>query len=72
MTGRSRTGCMFCLFGLHMDGLPNRLELMAETHPAHYRLVMGKLGLEEVLRWLYNNAPPGLRPFFREPAPRRG
>jgi 3'-phosphoadenosine 5'-phosphosulfate sulfotransferase (PAPS reductase)/FAD synthetase len=36
-----RTGCVFCLFGLHMDKEPNRIERMKETHPALYNFCMG-------------------------------
>lgn len=31
-TGASRTGCMFCGFGCHLEKSPNRFERMAETH----------------------------------------
>lgn len=31
-TGCTRTGCMFCGFGCHLEKSPNRFERMAETH----------------------------------------
>jgi 3'-phosphoadenosine 5'-phosphosulfate sulfotransferase (PAPS reductase)/FAD synthetase len=49
--GYKRTGCMFCLFGLHLEAKPNRLDLMKKTHPKQYKYCMEKLGLEEVLKW---------------------
>ena len=49
--GYARTGCMFCMFGLHMEGYPNRFELMMETHPQLYNYCMNDLGLREVLHW---------------------
>lgn len=35
-TGVSRTGCMFCLFGVHLEKHPNRFEQMKLTHPKVY------------------------------------
>ena len=49
--GYKRTGCMFCLFGLHMESKPNRLDLLKKTHPKQYKYCMEKLGLREVLKW---------------------
>jgi len=39
-TGLNRTGCVFCLFGLHRDGNPNRIDTLKETHPAMYDYCM--------------------------------
>ena len=47
--GYDRTGCMFCLFGYHMD--TKRLDLMKVTHPKQYDYCMNKLGMNEVLKW---------------------
>jgi 3'-phosphoadenosine 5'-phosphosulfate sulfotransferase (PAPS reductase)/FAD synthetase len=30
------TGCMFCLYGIQFDGVPNRIQRMATTHPKQY------------------------------------
>lgn len=35
-TGASRTGCMFCMFGVHMEQGPNRFQRMQITHPKQY------------------------------------
>lgn len=39
-TGVERTGCMFCLFGVHMEKEPNRFQIMAKTHPTLYDYCM--------------------------------
>lgn len=31
-----RTGCVFCMFGCHLEKEPNRFQLLAETHPRLY------------------------------------
>lgn len=56
-TGCSRTGCMFCMFGVHLEKSPNRFERMKETHPNIYHYCMkpvteGGLGLSEVLDYI--------------------
>ena len=48
--GYTRTGCMFCMFGLHMDE-SNRFDRMKITHPQIYKYCMEKLGLREVIRY---------------------
>ena len=51
--GYKRTGCMFCLFGYHLelrDGF-DRLKLLEETHPKQYRYCLDKMGMREVLEW---------------------
>jgi 3'-phosphoadenosine 5'-phosphosulfate sulfotransferase (PAPS reductase)/FAD synthetase len=35
-TGESRTGCLFCLFGCHLEKEPNRIQRLKETYPAMY------------------------------------
>lgn len=51
-TGCSRTGCMFCMFGCHLEKQPNRFQRMKETHPKQYAYCMDKLGLKEVLDYI--------------------
>lgn len=48
-TGVHRTGCMFCMYGVHQEGHPNRFELMKKTHPKQYDYIMNKLGGKEIL-----------------------
>lgn len=35
-TGCSRTGCIFCAFGCHLEKEPNRFQKLKETHPRQY------------------------------------
>lgn len=51
-TGCNRTGCMFCVFGIMHDGVPNRFQRMKETHPKQYEYCMNMLGLREVLDYI--------------------
>lgn len=59
-TGVDRTGCMFCLFGIHLDKEPNRLQKMENEYPKQYRYCIDKLGIGEVLDYVgipYENGP---------------
>ena len=47
--GYSRTGCMFCLFGIEYDGVPNRFQRMKETHPRIYKYCIETLKIGEVM-----------------------
>lgn len=56
-SGVSRTGCMFCMFGCHLEKEPNRFQRMKETHPNQYAYCMksveeGGLGIKEVLDYI--------------------
>lgn len=55
--GYKRTGCMFCPFGLHMEGKPNRFDVMKNTHPKLYRFIMEEMGLRDVVRYVYRDKP---------------
>lgn len=35
-TGCDRTGCIFCVFGCHLEKEPNRFQRLKETHPKQY------------------------------------
>ena len=35
-TGCDRTGCMFCMFGCHLEKEPNRFQKLKKTHPRPY------------------------------------
>ena len=48
-TGAHRTGCMFCMYGLHLESHPNRFERMKETHPKQYEYIMDKLNGRHVM-----------------------
>lgn len=47
--GYDRTGCMFCMFGVHLEKGENRFQLMNKTHPKHHNACINKLGCGEVL-----------------------
>lgn len=56
-TGVSRTGCMFCAFGAHLESCPNRFQQMQVSHPKQYDYCMrpvdqGGLGMAEVLNYI--------------------
>ena len=40
-TGCSRTGCIFCMFGCHLEKEPNRFQRLKETHPRQYEYCIG-------------------------------
>lgn len=52
--GYDRTGCMFCMFGLHLDK-NNRFDKMSITHPKIYKYCMNNLGLKDVIKYCKNN-----------------
>lgn len=49
--GYDRTGCMFCLFGLHMNN-PNKIQVLKTTHPKHHNFIINKMGAGEVLDFI--------------------
>ena len=51
-TGEKRTGCMWCMFGSHLDSEPNRFQRMKISHPKQYDYCINKLGLGEVLDYI--------------------
>jgi 3'-phosphoadenosine 5'-phosphosulfate sulfotransferase (PAPS reductase)/FAD synthetase len=50
--GEKRTGCMFCMFGVHLEKEPNRFQRMKKSHPQYYDYCMNKLGLKKILSFL--------------------
>lgn len=51
-TGCQRTGCMFCMFGVHLEKEPNRFQRMKITHPKQYDYCINSLGLGKVLDYI--------------------
>lgn len=52
--GYERTGCVFCMFGAHLDAEPTRFQRLQKTHPKLWRYCMrdwdaGGLGMRQVL-----------------------
>lgn len=50
--GEKRTGCMFCMFGVHLEKGVNRFQRMQTTHPKIYNYCINDLGLGEVLDYI--------------------
>ena len=40
-TGCDRTGCIFCMFGCHLEKEPNRFQRLKETHSRQYEYCIG-------------------------------
>lgn len=66
-TGCSRTGCIFCGFGCHLekDG-EGRFERLKETHPKQYEYIMkpweqGGLNYKEVIDWINEHGNMDIR-----------
>lgn len=51
-SGVDHTGCMFCMFGVHLQKRPNKFEIMRKTHPTQYKYCMEKLGVKKVLDYI--------------------
>lgn len=51
-TAEKRTGCMFCMFGCHLEKSPNRFQRMKNTHPQLYDYCINKLGCGAVLDFI--------------------
>lgn len=64
-TGCSRTGCMFCGYGCHLND-DQRYVLMRQTHPKIYDYVFrptseGGLGYKEIIDWLNEHGNLGIK-----------
>lgn len=51
-TGEKRTGCMFCMFGVHLEKGENRFQRMKRTHPQIWDYCMNNLGIKKVLEYI--------------------
>jgi len=51
-TGVKRTGCIWCMFGAHLESRPNRFEQLHVTHPQIYDYCINQLGLGEVMDYI--------------------
>ncbi len=51
-TGVQRTGCAYCMFGVHLERAPNRFQRMAAEQPNMHDYCMNKLGCGAVLDYL--------------------
>lgn len=50
--GEKNTGCMFCMFGVHMDKEENKFQRMQKTHPKLWDYCINKLGCGKVLDYI--------------------
>jgi 3'-phosphoadenosine 5'-phosphosulfate sulfotransferase (PAPS reductase)/FAD synthetase len=53
--GYARTGCMTCLFGIHLDcgfKAENRIQTLKRTHPKLWEFYTNKTDLPEVMTYL--------------------
>jgi len=50
--GYDRTGCIFCMFGIHLETEVNKFQKMKITHPALYNYCINKLGCGAVLDYI--------------------
>jgi len=50
--GYKRSGCMFCMFGCHLEEEPNRFQRLKLTHPKQWAYCLDKLGLRRVLEYM--------------------
>ena len=51
-TGERRTGCMFCMFGVHLEKGENRFQRMKKTHPNQYKYCIENLGCGKILDYI--------------------
>lgn len=51
-TGAERTGCMYCMFGVHREKPPNRFQRMEFQHPKQYDYCIHRLGCGAVMDYL--------------------
>jgi len=51
-TGEVRTGCIFCLFGLHMQRGENRIQRLGRTHPRLHAYCLDTVGLRQVMEYM--------------------
>jgi 3'-phosphoadenosine 5'-phosphosulfate sulfotransferase (PAPS reductase)/FAD synthetase len=60
--GHKRTGCMFCMFGVHLEKEPNRFQKMKKDHPKQYNYCINKLGCGKVLDAINVNYKKYIKP----------
>lgn len=59
-TGCSRTGCIFCMFGCHLEKEPNRFQRLKKTHPKQYDFCINGGEYNEEGKWQPNKQGLGL------------
>ncbi len=51
-TGVARSGCMFCMYGVHLEPQPNRFQRMKLTHTKQYYYCIDRLGCGQVMDFI--------------------
>nr|WP_314464451.1 hypothetical protein [uncultured Clostridium sp.] len=51
-TGVARSGCMFCMYGIHLEPQPNRFQKMKLTHTKQYNYCIYVPGCGQVLDFI--------------------
>lgn len=65
-TGCSRTGCIFCAFGAHLEKGESRFERLKRTHPRQYEYCIGGGEYDENGVWQPNKKGLGMGHVFDE------
>lgn len=60
--GMDRTGCMFCLYGCHLQE-NDRFSFLEKNHPELYKYAMEKLGLRKVINYICSGSSETLFDF---------
>lgn len=59
-TGCARTGCIFCMFGCHLEKGETRFQRLKRTHPRQYKYCIGGGEYDENGKWIPNKEGLGL------------
>lgn len=60
-SGCQRTGCMFCLFGMHLEKGETRMQRLHRTHPKIYDYVLGGGEFNDKGMWIPNSKGLGFK-----------
>lgn len=60
-SGCQRTGCMFCLFGMHLEKGETRMQRLHRTHPKIYDYVLGGGEFNDKGMWVPNSKGLGFK-----------
>lgn len=69
--GYDRTGCMFCMFGVHLEEEPNRFQKMQLTHPKQWNYCIYKLDLQlplDFIKVCYIHPDNYMYPYYKQTA----
>lgn len=52
LSGCDRTGCVYCLYGIHQEKGENRIQRLSKTHPELYNYCLNNLELKNVMDYM--------------------